>query len=318
MGIEEITHRVTSYINLSLSGNEAENPKVDFKRHWYNMQDTKSLMEFLKDTSAIANTFGPDGFIIIGYDDRTKDFHECNFSDSGKKDTSEITDVINKNIDRLFSIHYYEVNILGHRLGVLHIPPSIDKPHVIRNYKTFKGPDQVPNEHRIFTRKGTSTRIATKYDIDLMYYDQKNIQAEYELYVSFSAQNISFYQPIETQNLTVPIPIRFRVTLYIENTGRRPVSITALTFTISEYEDPSENEVFTFNGQDSGFSASIIQSGVLGYINCDFCGSELFNTEKRKDISSSLKINFKRLGSQNLVAILSNGENVNCKLSITI
>jgi len=314
MGNDEITNRVTSYINLSLSGNEAENPKVDFKRSWYNVRDIKSLMEFLKDTSAIANTFGPDGFIIIGYDDKSKDFHTCNFSDSGMRDTSEIPDVINKNIDRLFSIHYYEVNVLGHRLGVLHIPPSIDKPHVVRNYKTFKGSDQVPNEHRIFTRKGTSVRIATKYDLDLMYYDQKNIQAEYELYVSLSASSLLFYEDVKTEESE---RIRFKVSMYIENTGKRPVSILDFPFTVSLFSDPSDNELFKFNGGESISDASIIQSGVLVKIKCKFYSSETYTLERRQSIVESLKINFKRLGISTLVARLSNGEDVPCRLTIT-
>ena len=272
-------------------------------------------MEFIKDTSAIANTFGPDGFIIIGYDDKTKTFAECNFADSSLRDTSSITDIINKNVDRMFSIHYYEVEALSHTIGVLHIPPSIDKPHVIRLYKTFKGENQIPHEHRIFIRKGTSTFPASKYDLDLMYYDRKNIQPDYEIYVSFSASKVAFFRH---SLLDVESPIRFRIAFSIENTGKRPVSITSFLITASEFTDPSDYEIYQFVGTDQrSHYTTILQSGEMQNVDGEFNSKAVFNQDQQKEIPISLKSNFRRLGVLTLNAVLSTGDQISCNLTLT-
>ena len=315
MSLDEIVVRITSYVSQAQTGFEIESPKVDFKREWYDINQPKSLMEFIKDTSAIANTFGPDGFIIIGYDDKKKTFHNCSFSHSGLKDTSSITDIINKHVERLFSINYYEAEIIGHKLGILHIPPSIDKPHVIRLYKTFKGENQIPHEHRIFIRKGTGTFPASKYDLDLMYYDKKNIQPDYELYASSSVLNILFFEPASINYDKVPIS--FNITINMENTGRRPVSITSFKFILSVYSDPADNELYAFLGHDKGFYSTIIQSGEMKSINAAFNTSQTYTKEERGNIVKLLKYNFHSLGINTLIATLSNGDKITCKLTLT-
>ena len=68
-----------SYIIQSEEGLEKENLKFDFKKKWYNLKDEGEINEFIKDTSAIANTVGLDGFIIIGFDDAEKEFQIQNF-----------------------------------------------------------------------------------------------------------------------------------------------------------------------------------------------------------------------------------------------
>ena len=66
-------------------------------------------------------------------------------------------------------------------MSILHIPPSFDKPHLIKNYKNEKGREE---QHRIFVRHGSTTRLANKYDIDFMNYDKKNLVPEYRINLS--------------------------------------------------------------------------------------------------------------------------------------
>jgi hypothetical protein len=79
---------VKSAITQLISGLKVENLKFDFKLLWYILNEQKGKSEFIKDSSAIANTFGPDGFIVIGYDDRKKAFSGAGFDNSGIPDSS--------------------------------------------------------------------------------------------------------------------------------------------------------------------------------------------------------------------------------------
>ena len=209
------------YFKQNLKGQEVENPKVDLKKSWYNLKSKPSLNEFLKDTSSIANTFGPDGFIILGIDEKEKKQYDANFNDSGLKDSNELIGIINKRIDRAFDINYYEELINNKKIGILHIPPSLDKPHVIKNYQTFHKDGKIKSEenHRIFVRSGTSTRFATKYDFELMVYDRKNIHPDYIIEVYL---NEITFREIDQNKISAGGIIN------IENIGKRPISISDL------------------------------------------------------------------------------------------
>lgn len=132
MKASEIEALVSPYLEQSLAGQSKEHQKFDFKRKWYNLQVDSEIMEFLKDTTSIANTVGPDGFIVIGFDEVEKKFHDAGIADSNLDDSSEIVDLINKKVDRLFRINVFDTSISGNKLSIIHLPPSFDKPHVIR------------------------------------------------------------------------------------------------------------------------------------------------------------------------------------------
>jgi Putative DNA-binding domain len=227
MNFEQIRKEIESLLSISLSGQEIENPKVDCKRQWYNFTNEDDKNKFLKDASSIANTVGLDGFIIIGYDEKDKKFYDATFSDSGLRDTSDLNGVINRNVDRFFEISNHEILYNGHKLSILHIPPSFDKPHVITCYKTFKSSNQVKEEkHRIFVRKGTSSDYATKYDLEFMYYDRKNVMPEYSIISSVNLDKLLFRHikyGSDVQFIMDPI-------LTFENSGRRPVAIVLIDF----------------------------------------------------------------------------------------
>jgi len=256
---EEIESRIVSYIYQSQEGLEIENPKVDFKREWYDLKEKEQINEFLKDTTAIANTVGLDGFIVIGYDEKQRIFYSSTFSDSKLRDTSDLNGLINKRVDRLFTINSYDIEIDDNKLSVIHIPPSFDKPHVIRNYTTFdkSGNEKTKFEHRIFVRKGTSVYPASKYDLDFMYYDRKNILPEYELHGSYHVGSCKFARD-QKGFMSLQIGLNF------ENTGRRPIAITQIRIHFYVFGGSDENERLTFISDEKIKSENIvIQPGHL-------------------------------------------------------
>jgi len=238
MNFEEVKKEISSLLSLSLSGQEIENPKVDCKRQWYNFNSEEDKSKFLKDSSSIANTVGLDGFIIIGYDEKNKTFFDAAFSDCGLRDTSDLNGIINKNVNRFYDISNHDIVYDGHKLSILHIPPSFDKPHVLTCYKNFKNGIPKEEKHRIFVRKGTSSDYATKYDLEFMYYDRKNVIPEYDISTSMNLDKMELYPNIYQNEI---YGVRLQVKFTFENIGRRPIAIVLIDFQCSF--DPPDEEI---------------------------------------------------------------------------
>jgi hypothetical protein len=247
MNQQQIEQIVQDYLQQAVAGADMENPKLDFKREWYKLDTEEGKQEFIADTSSITNTFGLDGYIIIGFDDNTKEFKPAPFKDCGLRDTSDMMNLISKSVDPIYTIHGYSVQYEGNELYVLHIPPSIAKPHVVRCYKTTNSKG-VPKEeqHRILVRKGTGKQFANRNDIELMYYDRKNIVPEYEVIASFHKESLiiraghQYNQEPFYRNSFYKIALP----LTIENIGRRPISIVSISVDLAtrKYE---KDEFFT-------------------------------------------------------------------------
>src|SRR5690606_23865125 len=136
-----------------------------------------------------------------------------------------------------------DVEIDDNPLSVIHIPPSIDKPHVIRLYQTFEkdGNLKKEEEHKMFVKKGSRAFPASRYDIELMYYDRKNIIPEYNLHLSYFDSTCGF-------NIRYNQGIVFSFYPTIENTGLRPVAISRLLTNIL-FEETGEELVFSSEHQ---------------------------------------------------------------------
>jgi Predicted transcriptional regulator containing an HTH domain and an uncharacterized domain shared with the mammalian protein Schlafen len=252
---EEILSLVRTYIMQAKAGLEVENPKVDFKACWYNLTTAYGINEFVKDTSAIANTFGLDGFIIVGYDEKVKCLSNAKFLSCGLKNTSQIQDLINKKVDRLFDINIYDVVIDEIEICIIHIPPSIDKPHVIRLYQSFDKDGNIKKveDQKIFVRKGSTTRPAGKNDLELMYYDRKNIIPEYKILSSFKRDDFL----INTNRVALIATPH----ISFENLGRRPICISSIKLNFQQYEDASGVEILEF--ESSALLNYTVQPGEL-------------------------------------------------------
>lgn len=315
----EIEKTVKSYIEQDLGGQEIENPKCDFKAKWYDLKNLKDINEFLKDTSAIANTFGPDGLIIIGYDSKQKSFSQSSFSDSNLKDTSQLSDLINKKIDRLFDIAVYDFVINENKISVLHIPPSIDKPHVIRNYQTFdKNNNAKEEQHRIFVRKNTSTYPASKNDIELMFYDRKNIIPDYKILSSYHTDTLNFNASSHHNGSEREISaVKTGMNLVFENLGKRPVAIIEIQLSFTFFEDPSPHEImhFTTDNQYRG-SEIIVQpnkmEGVTINLKSDYYKRNSY--DKTQEFIKELNEGKRHLLTNSLTLILSTGDKLKSEL----
>lgn len=232
MNLDELKSKVKKLINQSFEGQEIESPKVDFKTKWYDLRKNSiELYEFLKDTSSIANTFGLDGFIIIGFDEKSKSYNNSKFTDCGLRDTSDLYPLIIRRVSEPFDITVYDIVIDRKNLSIIHIPNSINKPHVIKNYKKEKkGKIIQETDNKIFVRKGTGIFSANKYDLDLMYYDKKNNIPEYEVRID-AINNI-----LKNGSGDSSGSIYYSLHFSIENLGRRPIAISDIKIIIDEFE----------------------------------------------------------------------------------
>lgn len=237
----EIRKKVKESIEQSLNDLEKESTKLDFKLEWYNLKKEKDVFEFIKDTTALVNTVGLDALIIIGYDEKRKLFKDARIVDSKRKAT-DLNDIINKRVSTFFDLVIYEfdnIEIDGENrvLSVLHIPIFLDKPVVIKGFKNFRQLDKNGNprieEHKIFVRKNSSNRPASKYDIDLMYYDRKNIIPEYKVVLSILSLS---YNPKDT---------KIFMQLFVENLGFRTICIKKLSASFTTPYFPLKTVIFT-------------------------------------------------------------------------
>lgn len=226
---EQIEKQVAKYLTDSINGLDVENPKVDFKRQWYDLTDIESINEFLKDTTAIANTVGLDGFIIIGFDDKTKSFHNTIFKDSNLNDSSRIPDIIIKRCSNLFDLNTYDIVFNGSNLSIIHIPPTLEKPIFIINYQKKKTDTGIP--HRVFIRKNSTVREASKYDIEMMFYDRKNIQPEYDIDINLYA--IAYMSYYDTRYGIAPNMFQLQCSFSYEILGRKSLHVFSLKLKIA-------------------------------------------------------------------------------------
>ena len=262
---ERITKIVNEHLEHSLLYLDKESLKFDFKYEWYNLATLKGINEFLKDVTAMTNTYGLDGFIVMGFDERRKLFKEARFEHCGLKDTNEITKIIIKRVSHLLELNTYDIVINGHPLSVIHIPPAWEKPFFIRNYQTFTKSGSIKKEYhqKVFVRKNTGTFSATKYDIDLMYYDRKNIEPDYRVFVDVYKMSILPLEKVVSLKFTV------------ENAGRRSLAIVdySLIINLSQHID-CECKASTIIGEKGSYrphqSSAIVQPSNIQNIKVEF------------------------------------------------
>lgn len=299
MNEQQITKYVIDLIRTSLDNQEIENPKVDCKLVWHNLKDERSKQEFFKDISAIANTVGLDGFIVYGYDDKKKEFNPVKFSDCGLRDTSDLYSIVAKHVEGPMDLAHYTVEYEGKYLNVLHIPPSLTKPHVIKRYVTFDKdgkPRQPDQEQKIFVRKGTAIHSANKYDIDFMYYDRKNIIPDHEVFVFCTPLTMDLTVNASEFNDNGAGTIHGHIAMTFENTGRRPIDIGHLTFDLIISEEPSNPYKIRFSSKflPQG-NHTLIRSNDMATLRVPFFSHPDKNLtyqaaiERRKELSKMLK-----------------------------
>ena len=202
---------------------ESEKRKLEFKSKWYDLKVKRDIEEFVLDVTAMANTPGPVGYIIIGMrEDGT--LTDSPISNSNLKDESYIQHLVTKkvNLGVQFNIETFEVQ--NKTISVVVIPPSLDKPHVIKNYIKYDKHNKKISErdNYIPVRHGTTVGPANKTDIEYMYYDRKNIVPDYKLAFLPIEQKPIINQKSKRNDTWLTITKRF----IVQNIGRYPVAIS--------------------------------------------------------------------------------------------
>lgn len=204
-----------------------ENNKIEFKKEWYNLKEDQGINEFLKDITSIVNSYGPEGFLIFGVDEKEKTLVHSNLLDSGIEDMSKVHDLLIRKLSHPFDIDYHSIEYKEKIVSLIHIPPSFEKPHFIKNYKNFKkGELKKELDQVVFVRKGSKVSHATKYDVDLMYWDRKNIRNDFTLTAVLTKAEATLH--------STPFFDCYRVCLLIDNAGRRPISMRGLSININD------------------------------------------------------------------------------------
>ena len=233
---EDVKAKVLQY----LSGNSLETNKVEFKQQWYNLKDKDGKVDFLKDTTALVNSYGgDDAFIIIGVT-KNHSLLPAKLFDSGYSDQADLKNIVDSHIDHpfRFDIDYVEVN--GVQLSVIHIYPSTEKPHVILKY--IDGAGHV-REKEIWLRSGTANVRAGRVDLDRMYVERHNIIVERKAEISLNFQN---FQMSSTQTEDGPT-LTFMRGAYIENRGTRDLVIFRVHLEIFTFPDSKNPYIFISN-----------------------------------------------------------------------
>ncbi|WP_445505411.1 AlbA family DNA-binding domain-containing protein [Niallia sp. 03091] len=174
---------IKMYSRIIKNGGTVENPKIELKKEWWDFSQNKGQEEFIKDVTAMANTQGDDGYIIIGLDGKNGDLFNSPFPQSNYDDPSKIIGLIYKKVIEPMDVEFYEEEVEGKNIIIVHIPKSQNKPHVIKSFNN--------RHHFIPVRKGTSINAATKYDLDLMYSERdKIVIPPYRLAIHLSKNTI--------------------------------------------------------------------------------------------------------------------------------
>jgi len=162
MDVQPLWRRIRRYV---ISGRET--PKVDLKQT-LDLSDRPKRAEFVKDVTAIANTPGGDGFLIIGVLDasrRPSDNPEDYIIGFQSRDPDalhrQMIDALTYFCDRVPDIDYEEIEHpeTGRHIGVVIIKRSSRRPHsFIKDCGKIKQND-------VYIRRGTATYRATPEEI---------------------------------------------------------------------------------------------------------------------------------------------------------
>lgn len=222
---DEITNQSSKYLDQAMAlDSDIESNKLEFKRQWFDLK-AEGVFTCARHISGIANSLGAGGgFLIFGFDAKEKTFHPAKLSDSGYSDTSEIYGVVNKKLSNDVSFEIVDFEYEGKPVSVVHILPSISKPHILPHYKNPKNGNE--QRHVTFIRNGTKTDLATKEDFDRMYADRTNIFVDHKLEVVLNRGPMMSIALPPSGKLTVRMPVIF------ENLGTRPIVIRAMDFDV--------------------------------------------------------------------------------------
>lgn len=307
---DQLKNEVKLKVLQFVKGQTLERNKLEFKRQWYNLSWTKKpgegkelrnkeYYEFLKDCCAIINSYGrDDGFIVIGVDE-SKELFDTNLTDSGLNDSSKIKDVIIGNVDKAFLIDIDYINVEGKQLSVIHIPPSTDKPHLVAEYWSK---NLHKSENVIWIKNGSGATIATRGDIDRMYWERSNIVLDDKLDVAMNLRNTRF-------NSISGSKIEVKSVPYIENVGTKKLLISKFRLNVS-----FQGERYTFYTEDT--NRMLLPNHPTTELTLFYAFINLGDAERKK-LADLMNQALQVLKFESFIAIKGNGEEILCVPQIT-
>ncbi|HLR79163.1 MAG TPA: ATP-binding protein [Bacillota bacterium] len=158
--------------------NEDESVTLDFKREIYTKEKNQ---EFLKDVVAFANALSNDPYryIVIGVKEQSglKEYFDIKREDVG--DVANYQQLIDQNIEPNIPINIDYVEVSNKNLAIFKIGPCDNAPYMFKkDYRKMK-------QGMIYIRTATSTRLATRQELDLMYRNRKKIKRK-DIVVGFN------------------------------------------------------------------------------------------------------------------------------------
>ena len=132
-----------------------EQPKLDLKAD-LRLDNDHLKAEFVKDVVAVANSPGETGFLLYGVDSTLPD---PIVGISRSFDDATLQQMVNSKVERPVAFLYYEQQFDARKVGVVVIPPSSLRPHIVGS------PIGNLKEGQIPIRRGSSTTWATAEDL---------------------------------------------------------------------------------------------------------------------------------------------------------
>lgn len=263
MSHQEIIDQITRYIFQSITyKSEIESNKLEFKSKWYNLKSDQ-VFQCARHISGIANSLGGgSGFLVFGYHPTDQTFTSSKLSDSGLNDSSEIHGSINRRIND--SISFEIVDFIydnKHPISVIHIQPSLTKPHILPFYKDKTGKE---SRHITFIRNGTKTDLATKEDFERMYMDRTNIFIDHKLQLSLDKSTLDIKLiPLDQTAKTLYL----KANIHVENLGTRPMALSNIEIVSSGMSSnivyPSINKRNILKGSIENLSKATFNTSLI-------------------------------------------------------
>lgn len=161
-----------------------ESDYLDFKEEDYHKENK---VELVKDIIAFANSHSiRNKYIIIGIKEKNNVCEEIKGIDKEKvKDEAEFQQIIRTYIKDDLIVEYKIINIEGKDLLIIKIPATnnTNRPYMVKT--------QIKNlkENEIYIRKGSTTALANKKDLEYMFKENKNSRLVVQSYLTGKLSN---------------------------------------------------------------------------------------------------------------------------------
>ena len=143
---------------------QGETTKVDRKLQ-LDLEGEKGKLDFCKDVSAMANTYGGTGYLLIGVEDKSGAVIGI---DPQSFDTARMQQVVNSRCQPHIDFSARVVDYQGKTVGLITIPESTRKPHRIREGTKMS----------TFVRRGDTTEQADTEEILSMFASSQAMERE--------------------------------------------------------------------------------------------------------------------------------------------